>query len=183
LALVVSSFRGGLGDVYLCASGAELQQSKEYKLKAALIARLIQYVKWPKNRFITPKDPFVVGVLGKDPFGKDLPKCIGALKSYRGHPLKLKYFKDSVGLERCHVLFVTNTQRRKLKPLFSQLEQACVLLIGEEDGFAARGGVINFYWKDKTHLGFEVNLDAAKRQDLSIRSELLKLARIVKEER
>lgn len=55
-----------------------------------------------------------------------------------------------------------------------------VLTVGEFEGFAKRGGMINFIIVDN-RIAFEINIDAARRAGLSISSQLLKLAEIVRE--
>jgi hypothetical protein len=54
-----------------------------------------------------------------------------------------------------------------------------LLTVGEEDGFAEAGGMINLKLQDgKIHL--EINVVAAERAQLRLSSKLLSLARIVK---
>jgi len=56
-----------------------------------------------------------------------------------------------------------------------------VLIVGETDHFASHGGCIGFFI-DSNKVRFEINVDAAKRAELDVSSQVLKLARIVKEE-
>lgn len=57
-----------------------------------------------------------------------------------------------------------------------------MLTIGEPDGFAAMGGCIGFVVGDE-RVQFEINPDAANRGDLKISSQLLRLAKIVRDAR
>ena len=54
-----------------------------------------------------------------------------------------------------------------------------VLTIGEAEGFAAQGGIINFKMEEG-RVRFEINVEAATRENLRISSKLLTLAEIVK---
>lgn len=55
------------------------------------------------------------------------------------------------------------------------------LTISDIEGFAERGGVIGFIaLENKIH--FAINVDAAERMGLKISSQLLRLAKIVKDE-
>jgi hypothetical protein len=54
-----------------------------------------------------------------------------------------------------------------------------VLTVGETQGFADGGGIINFI-EENNKIRFEINAEAARRTGLNISSELLKLARLVK---
>jgi len=55
------------------------------------------------------------------------------------------------------------------------------LTVGETEGFAVLGGIINLM-VEGNKLHFEVNLNAAERAGLKISSKLLSMARIVKEQ-
>ena len=57
-----------------------------------------------------------------------------------------------------------------------------ILTVGETQGFAADGGVINFKLDDG-RVRFEINVDAAEHEQLHISSKLLSLAQIVKTEK
>ncbi len=43
----------------------------EYQVKAVFLFNFGQFVEWPKDAFDTPQAPFVIGILGDDPFGQD----------------------------------------------------------------------------------------------------------------
>jgi hypothetical protein len=56
------------------------------------------------------------------------------------------------------------------------------LTVGEAEGFAISGGVINFYTQNNK-LRFEINPDAAERAGLRISSQLLRLSRVTQAKR
>src|SRR5882724_9097047 len=65
--------------VAICApSGAEAFQNtpKEYQVKAAFLFHFAQFVAWPDSAFSRPEDPFVIGILGADPFGGYLDEVV-----------------------------------------------------------------------------------------------------------
>ena len=63
------------------------------------------------------------------------------------------------------------------------LKNSAVLTVGEREDFLENGGNINFL-VEKKKVRFEINLASVKRNNLKIRSKLVKLAkRVVKEER
>ena len=70
--------------------------------------------------------------------------------------------------------------RFPLPDRFTQrLKGARILTVGEFGGFAELGGVINFI-SERNKVRFEINTDAARSTGLTISSELLKLAKLVK---
>jgi hypothetical protein len=171
-----------LGVVVLSSSGGSGSQASEYELKAALLHKFVKYVEWPKARFTDASAPIVIGVLGKDPFGDILERTFAG-KKHGERPFELVRFKDVEHAPRCHVLFVPQEERGQEKRLLQAVAGRSVLVVGESSGFAARGATINFYIEEEKRLRFEINADAAKAEGLAISSDLLKLARIVRDER
>src|SRR5579864_9332986 len=62
----------------------------------------------------------------------------------------------------------------------SMTKGSSILTVGESQGFAARGGIINLTVEGDT-VHFEVNQTAAERARLKISSKVLSMAKIVKE--
>ena len=54
-----------------------------------------------------------------------------------------------------------------------------MLTVGESPRFAARGGMIGFRVTPEGRIAFDINLQRAEQSGLRMRSQLLKLARIV----
>src|SRR6266700_2363788 len=48
----------------------------EYQVKAVWLLNFARFVEWPATAFTNARSPVVVGVLGKDPFGRDLEKAL-----------------------------------------------------------------------------------------------------------
>ena len=171
-----------LGVVVLSSSGGSGSQASEYELKAALLHKFVKYVEWPTARFSTASAPIVIGVLGKDPFGEILERTFGG-KKHGERPFEVVRFKDVEFALRCHVLFLPQEERGQERRLLQAVAGQSVLVVGESSGFAARGATINFYIEEEKRLRFEINAEAAKAEGLAISSDLLKLARIVRDER
>ena len=171
----------GLGVLALASGGGPTPQATEYELKAALLHKFVKYVEWPAPRFADKASPIVIGVLGKDPFGETLERTFGDKKvGERG--FELLRLRDISEVKRCHVLFLPDEERDQEKKVLQAVAGQSILLVGETEGFASRGGTINLYIEEK-HLKFEINQEVAKEQGLAISSNLLKLAKIVKDER
>jgi hypothetical protein len=151
----------------------------EYQVKAAFLGKFVKYVTWPPARLADRRAPFVVGVLGKDPFGDKLVETFRD-KQVEERRVEIRQFSALEGVSEAHLLFVTRDESDRLEAILATTRGAGVLLVGESGGFAADGGSINFYLEDK-RLRFEVNPEAARRQGLKVSSELLKVARIVED--
>ena len=166
-----------LGVTYICfqvphQAPAQSFSSREYEIKAAYLYNFIKYVDWPSYG-----DTISIGVLGNDPFGTALAPLNG--KIVKGRRLVIKHLDSVRDAQQCQIIFVSSSEKQRLQEIFESLRSARVLTVGETQGFADGGGIINFI-EENNKIRFEINADAARRTGLNISSELLKLARLVK---
>jgi YfiR/HmsC-like len=165
----------------LLASGVHGQAMDEYRVKAAFLYNFAKFVEWPPEAFKTPKDPIVVCVLGHNPFGGSLEDVIRG-KSIDGRAFAYRQVSDAAEAGACQILFVSSSEGKRFRSLAGTLKAAGILTVGEAQGFASDGGVINFKL-DGGRVRFEINVDAAEHAQLHISSKLLNLAEIVKTEK
>lgn len=148
----------------------------EYEVKAAFLYNFAKYVEWPRDPQ-RAAEPFVVTVLGEDPFGSILDDAFeGKAIDHRRIVLRRVTRTEEVGASQ--ILFISHSEAGQLPGILKQLDRSAILTVGEMDRFAERGGVICFR-SDKDRIRLEINLAVAERSGLRISSELLKLARIV----
>jgi len=154
------------------------EPSKEYLIKAAFIYNFTQFIEWPADSFASPDAPFVVGVVGHDPFNGVLDQAF-ADKVVGDRKVVIRYF-DSIGVaEPCQLLFISRSEERPLVNVFKRkFGAAAVLTVGEFDSLLTIGGGIRFF-AENNKIRFEISLDATDRARLKISSKLLKLAKVV----
>ena len=157
---------------------AQTTQFKEYEVKAAFLFNFAQFIEWPAKAFAGANAPFVVGVLGDDPFGHVLDQTVQG-ETVNGRRLTLKRSNRLEDLTGCHILFVSRSEKARWPHLFSTLGSPGVLTVGESDQFLRQGGVINFVTTRDNKVRFEINLAAAEQQGLKINAKLLKVAQTV----
>jgi hypothetical protein len=157
------------------------QVVEEYQVKAAFLYNFAKFVEWPSQAFLTPKDPITVCVFGHNPFGEALEEVIHG-KSIDGRSFVYRQVSDSEGASACQILFVASSESKHFRAINGNLKPMGILTVGEAQGFAADGGVINFKLDDG-RVRFEINIDAAEHEQLRISSKLLSLAQIVKSEK
>jgi hypothetical protein len=157
------------------------EEVEEYQVKAAFLYNFAKFVEWPSQAFKSPMDPIAVCVLGHNPFGHALEELIRG-KSVEGRGLAFRQVADAQEARTCQILFISSSEVKRFRSLYADLKTAGILTVGEAQGFATGGGVINFKL-DGGHVRFEINLDAAEHEQLHISSKLLSLAQIVKTER
>lgn len=96
----------------------------------------------------------------------------------RGRVIRVQSGSKVEELAECHVLYVELASESEFKSRENFLQGRPVLTIGDVPGFAKQGGMIELV-SGKERLGFEVNLEAAKRANLKLSSQMLALANIV----
>lgn len=153
----------------------------EYQVKAAFVYNFAKFVEWPPEEFKTPKDPILVCVLGHNPFGTSLEDVIRG-KTIEGRGFAFRQVANVEQADACQILFVSSEDGKRFRALARSLKTAGILTVGEMQGFAADGGIINFKL-DGDRVRFEINVDAAEHAQLHISSKLLNLAQIVKTEK
>jgi len=157
------------------------QAIDEYEVKAAFLYNFAKFVEWPSRSFQTRQDPIAVCVLGHNPFGNALQEVIRG-KSIDGRAFVFRQVADAEEASACQILFVSASAEKRFRSLWGSLKPAGILTVGEAEGFASSGGVINFKL-DSGRVRFEINVDAAEHAQLHISSKLLSLAEIVKTEK
>jgi hypothetical protein len=165
--------------VVLAAWKTHAQPStREYQIKAAFLFNFAQFVEWPTNAFATTNSPLVIGVLGENPFGGALEQTLKG-EAIQGRQLTMKNSQSVEDLKDCQIIFISKSEKEHVADILSTLDSRPVLTVSEFDGFAKRGGIINFYLDGKK-VRFSINATAAKNHDLRMSSELLHLGKIVK---
>lgn len=149
---------------------AENAPTIEYKVKASYLYNFLQFVEWPVDAFAD--NTILVCVFGMDNFGSALRPIAGEV--VRGRTIAVRYFQDLKGLESCHVVFVSSSERNRDPQVLQHLLGRPVLVVGESSGFVERGGTINLI-RVADKIRFEINQQAAKRNRLKISAQLLQL--------
>ena len=161
----------------------EIDEAKALKVKAAYLYNFAKFIEWPDGALGDEEAPFVIGVLGDDPFGQILDATVKA-KKIAQRPVKIRRLRlsrqvDRAKLTDCSILYISNSERRRLKKIFAALGDQPVLLVADIPGFASDGGMIGFVF-EKQRIIFEINREALEQAKLKASAKLLKLARIVK---
>jgi len=152
----------------------------EHQVKAAFLFNFAQFIEWPPNAFTSTNAPISIGILGADPFGESLDETVRG-ETIQGRTLVVRRSRRIEDLKDCQMIFVCRSEKRNLDEIFAALKSKPVLTVGETEGFAQRGGGINFY-RDGNKVRFEINPAVTRRNGLRVSSELLSLGKIVKSE-
>lgn len=156
---------------------AQEYQSSEYDLKAAILFNLVKFVQWPPTSYPDARAPTVVCTLGKEPFGPALDRFASANRVF-GRQLVVRRLAHEDDPHGCHLIYISSSERKLLPEILKSLEGSHILTVGETEQFAARGGMVQLTVEDK-QVHFTINLGAATREELRLRSGLLALSKII----
>ena len=155
----------------------QLETSNEYKIKAVFLFNFSHYVEWPINVLPEDNSPFVIGILGQDPFGPYLDETVQN-EYIKKHPLIIKRFERVEQIETCHILYIIPSDKVEMKGALERLKSKNILTVSDASNFARLGGMIRLY-TDANKTRIRINLSAVKNSDLVMSSKLLRLADIV----
>jgi hypothetical protein len=154
------------------------QVSREYSIKAAFLYNFTQFVEWPSAAYNSPEAPFIIGIIGNDPFRTAIDDAIAGEK-VKGHPIVIQRYQNIKDLKLCHILFVSNKEVGRWKEIKALLPNKNTLTVSDIPDFATNGGIIRLLTKENK-VKLQINLAASKEADLDISSKLLQLAEIVR---
>lgn len=154
---------------------AQTNVSKEYRIKAVFLFNFTRFVEWPAAAFTTPTSPFVIGILGDDPFGNAIDETIQNEK-VGGHPLVVQRYKDLRDLKNCHILFLNGSDPEKVRENLLVINRF-TLTVSDADNFMKAGGIIRLI-TENNKIRIQVNPEAARTAELFISSKLLRVSDI-----
>ena len=160
-------------------TGTASASSVEYRVKNRVSLQLYQFIEWPAAEGGGKTQPFQIGILGEDPFGKELEGLAG--KTVEDRTLTVQHYPiwdDRAA--KCDILFISGSQEKDLAEIIRRLDGSSVLTVGDTDAYASRGVMINFFMEDNK-VRFRINLKQAKQAGFKISSRLLKLAVILED--
>lgn len=147
--------------------------TREAELKAALLVNLLRFVAWPPGAFASPEDPFRIGILGRDPFGDILNRQISQRK-YEHRSLVVVRSDAVSELLDCQVIFASPERPYGIDEIQRAIAGRPILLVGSEEGFAHRGGMVNFLVRDQKP-ALELSYTAAKKAEIRFKAGLANL--------
>ena len=97
------------------------EPATDYRLKAIFLFNFTQFIEWPTKAFPQANTPFVIGVLGKNPFNTYLNEAVKREK-VNGHPIVVKYYLNAEKVEKCHILLVNLQKPEEIKQALERLK-------------------------------------------------------------
>jgi hypothetical protein len=151
----------------------------EYEVKTGFIYNFATFVSWPATAFKGDDDELVLCFASDTPAADVLFNLNNQI--IRGRRIKVTAYGQEGCPDASHILYIATQDRTRVQELLGIARGRSILTIGEIEGFTEMGGVINFF-EERNRLRFKINIDAAKRAGLTMSSQLLGSAQIVREE-
>ena len=169
-----------LGTFAWACAGAVVhaQAIDEYQLKGAFLFNFAKFVDWPAGTFKGLNDPITGCILGDSPFGRGFEQAVNG-KVIESRRFVIRRASDVRQTAGCQILFVSASERKRLRAILDEIGGGGILTVGDTSGFAADGGVVNFALENGK-VRIQINLDAAEHEGLRINARLLSMAEIVK---
>jgi hypothetical protein len=152
--------------------------SLEYQVKGACLIKFGMFVEWSAaTNASADKSPFLIGILGDDPFGKTFDDAV-AKEKVKGRQVMVKRGASAAELRDCQIVFIAGLESDHLSAALAVFSTNGVLTVSDAPGFARNGGVVGFF-KDGGKVRFEINTTMADKAGLKVSSKLLQVSRIV----
>jgi len=159
-------------------SGAALAAPTDTAVKAAFLPRFARYVTWPPAAAPRGTDPFVLCVIGGDPFGALLDDAARS-QSVDGRRIVVRRIDSAAAAENCQIAFIQGNKVQSPGQLLAALGRRPVLTVTDASGGSQRG-IIHFVIVGG-RVRFFIDQSSATRHGLTVSSRLLALAIGVKQ--
>jgi preprotein translocase subunit Sec61beta len=146
------------------AAASVQDTATEAELKAFFLLNFIRFTEWPDSAFTTSPDEFRIGVLGSEAFLEPIQRKLQG-KSVGKRILKFVRSSTPGELKPCALVFVSDAERAQIPAALSEFKGRPILTVGESEGFAESGGILNFY-VEENKVKYEINPDALIRAQL-----------------
>jgi hypothetical protein len=163
------------------------KSASEHELKAVFLYNFTKFVTWPVPEDGPTDSPFVIGILGDDPFGATLDNAVHG-ESVQHRPIVVQRLRGDQGVAQCDILFIAQSEKDRLKAVLQKVGSRPVLTVADTPGAAEQGVMINLSVvqnsaKMEINVKMEINENAVKSAGLKVSAKLLNLAKIVKTQR
>ena len=160
--------------------GAQVQDAHrlETDVKATFVFQFSRYAEWPAAVTASPGQvPFKVCTVSDGPFDRSLDKVLEG-EMMAGRPMVRIVPENLHDARGCQILYIGDIEPERAKSLLASVDRQPVLTVGEAPAFLKWGGQIRLL-RDGARVRFDINLAAARLNNIVLRSQLLRIARKV----
>ena len=143
----------------------------ESEAKAEFVFRIIQFIDWEPN---STSGDFVVGVIGDSDFAKVLERVLVDRK-VKGKRISVRLAAKIEDLPTAEVVFVTGSNRRRLRAALGKPAVPARLLLGDSDAFLKEGGMISIVVSRSGKIRLGAGREALENSKLKVSSKLMRI--------
>jgi len=161
--------------IVLQFTSAQAQDAKIVSMTKYLSNCLYNFsrnINWPEEN---KSGEFIITIVGNNELHAEMSKLTRNMMVGK-QPIQVKYFKtvsEVYGYQ--HIIFVDNWQSSKINTLIQMTSGRNTLVVTESEGLISRGSMINFVAVNGV-MQFEINRDNLRKNNLSVSSNLEKMA-------
>jgi hypothetical protein len=141
-------------------------------VQASYIYNIAKLVEWKDPSLKT--GPFIISVLGSSNLYQELVKKYSA-KSIGKQAIEVRKLAHSAEIDKCHILFVGQSELSLLPAILKGIEKQSTLLITEYPDAMEDGSIVNFVRVNNT-VKYEISVVNARKHKLEVGSTLVQLA-------
>jgi hypothetical protein len=154
-------------------------QVTDYEMKVLYIEKLSRYIAWPgTNLTEEASKPFVIAVIGRNPFRGTLEKHF-KMRKIQNRKVEVRNISTIEEIAGCQLLFISASEKSRLRNILQFTTGKPVLTISDTDGFCEHGVYINLYINEEDQLKFEINETKIREAGFKVDLLLLEIARII----
>jgi hypothetical protein len=174
---VAAVFLAGLGP---SLAGAETENARIDRVKAAFILNIARFVTWPDEALEHQGDQLLLCLYRRNPWDGAIETIEG--KMVNGRALRINLVKSLAQSQPCNILLIGLDEIRHFDEESRHTADRPLLTIADltdADLPPPRQHALVTLVRNGARIGFEINLAKARRAGLQMSSNLLKLAKIV----
>ena len=159
--------------VYLMASEKQISDDK---IKLLFLFKFLSFCEWPADKFESEESEFKIGIVDDGTMLKTLKtqpsKKISGRNVIYEH---INYDFTLENLSQYHIVFIRDSDSAKLPSIIEKTKGLSVLTVSESNKNKMPNSMINLIKKNRK-IRFMVNNSRAIKEDIKIKSQLLRLA-------
>lgn len=145
------------------------------EIKAVYLLNFTNFIHWPEDAFDDSTTPFNYCLFnGANSIAEPLAEVLQG-ETVGKRSVQFKTISSIAAIKACQILYIGNDEKLNLKSILLELAGQPILSVSDIDGFAARGGGIEFATK-AGRIKLLINVAKVDDARLSISSKLLRVA-------
>lgn len=155
--------------------------SQEDRIKAAFLYKFCHYIKWPENALGHANEPINITVVGASDIAHELQRVTRG-RNINGRSITVEIYTPETIPKQPHLLFIGGMAAEHQPDWLNTLKYQPVLVVTESPNGLDQGSGINFL-VDGVRIRFDISLPAIQSHQLQVSSQLLSVARYIREGR